>query len=134
MMSGIPPVLFSRILCFQRFQQMTSTLLFTCGDVNTSGTGGNRTHGALLYELISGQPPYDRLDTVPHPYSLASHALRRPLPSAAQGLLPVVRLTPFRAGFPPACMSCPSLGARRTRYHCHAQAVSSVFGYTKVLA
>ena len=38
---------------------------FTCAYVNDSGTGGNRTHGALLHELISGQPPYDRLDTVP---------------------------------------------------------------------
>ena len=46
-----------------------------------------------------------------YPYSLASHALQLLLPSVAQGLLPVVWLLPFRAGFPPACMSCPLLGA-----------------------
>jgi len=42
-----------------------------------------------------------------YPYSLTSYALRQLFPSVAQGSLPVVRLTPFRTGFPPAYMSCP---------------------------
>ena len=37
-----------------------------------------------------------------YPRSLTSHALRLMSPSSAQGLLPVVWLSPYRTGFPPA--------------------------------
>ena len=63
-MSGIPPVLFQSPL-FSTLPADRSCRIITCAYVNDGGTGGNRTHGALLHELISGQPPYDRLDTVP---------------------------------------------------------------------
>ena len=54
---------------FSTFLADESCRFFTCAYVNDGGTGGNRTHGALLHELISGQPPYDRLDTVPYAVS-----------------------------------------------------------------
>ncbi len=50
---------------------------------------------------------FERFGVLYHPCSLTSHALPRQLPAGAQGSLPVVWLLPFRAGFPPACMSCP---------------------------
>ena len=51
---------------FSALPAIASRRRITCTDVKSSGTGGNRTHGALLHELISSQPPYDRLDTVPY--------------------------------------------------------------------